>query len=153
MGASAGSTGGGFKCSRIIILVKAMVREIRRMITPKRITTLKLDGKPLLESTISNTAVFGFLYFFIAIASLLLISLDNFDITTNISSVVSCLSNIGPALGDIAGPAGNYSTFSPLSKIILSACMLIGRLVIFPMIVLFYGWAGKGTCLKSKVQR
>ncbi len=153
MGASAGSTGGGFKCSRIIILVKAMVREIRRMITPKRITTLKMDGKPLLESTISNTAVFGFLYFFIALASLLLISLDNFDLTTNLSATISCLSNIGPALGDIAGPAGNYSAFSPLSKIILSACMLIGRLEIFPMIVLFYGGAWKGTCLKSKVQR
>jgi trk system potassium uptake protein TrkH len=153
MGACAGSTGGGFKCSRMIILCKTMVRELRRMITPKRVTVLKMDGKPILESTANNTAVFGFLYFSIAAVSLFIISLDNFDFTTNFSSVISCLSNIGPALGEIAGPAGNYSTFSPLSKLVLSACMLIGRLEIFPMLVLFYAGAWKGTRLKNKAKR
>ncbi len=153
MGACAGSTGGGFKCSRLIILFKTMTREVRRMITPRRVSILKNDGKPILESTVTNTAVFGFFYFLIALIALLVISLNNFDFTTNFSAVISCLSNIGPALGDIAGPAGNYSSFSPLSKLILSGCMLIGRLEIFPMIVLFYAGAWKGTRLKNKAKK
>ena len=153
MGACAGSTGGGFKCSRLIILFKTVMREVRRMITPRRVSILKNDGKPILESTVTNTAVFGFFYFLIALMALLLISLDNFDLTTNLSSVVSCLSNIGPALGDLTGPAGNYSAFSPFSKWILSGCMLIGRLEIFPMIVLFYPGAWKGTRLKNKAKK
>ena len=149
MGACAGSTGGGFKCSRVLILCKAVAREIRRMITPKRVSILKMDGKPILETTITNTAVFAALYFSIAVGAMLIISADNFDFTTTVTSVISCISNIGPALGPIAGPTGNYSSFSDLSKIVLSLCMLAGRLEIFPLIVLCYPKAWKGTLAKK----
>ncbi len=149
MGASAGSTGGGIKCSRVIILCKAMVREIRRMITPKRVSILKMDGKPIPETTVTNTCVFGILYFLITIGAVLLISLDNFDFTTSVVSVIACIGNIGPALGPVSGPVGNYADFSQISKIVLSLCMLIGRLEIFPMIVLFYPKAWKGTFTKK----
>ncbi len=149
VGACAGSTGGGMKCSRVIILCKAVVREIRRMITPKRVSIVKMDGKPILEATISNTAVFATLYVAISIGAMLIVALDNFDFTTTIVSVLACIGNIGPALGPVAGPTGNYADFSQLSKIVLSLCMLIGRLEIFPMIVLFYPKAWKGTNLKK----
>lgn len=148
VGACAGSTGGGLKCSRVMILCKAVVREIRRMITPKRVSIVKMDGKPILETTIANTAVFATLYAAISIGAMLIVALDNFDFTTTIVSVLACIGNIGPALGPVAGPTGNYADFSQLSKIVLSLCMLIGRLEIFPMIVLFYPKAWKGTNLK-----
>ena len=148
VGACAGSTGGGLKCSRVMILCKAVVREIRRMITPKRVSIVKMDGKPILETTIANTAVFATLYAAISIGAMLIVALDNFDFTTTIVSVLACIGNIGPALGPVAGPAGNYADFSQLSKIVLSLCMLIGRLEIFPMIVLFYPKAWKGTNFK-----
>ncbi len=148
VGACAGSTGGGMKCSRVMILCKAVVREIRRMITPKRVSIVKMDGKPILETTIANTAVFATLYVAISIGAMLIVALDNFDFTTTIVSVLACIGNIGPALGPVAGPTGNYADFSQLSKIVLSLCMLIGRLEIFPMIVLFYPKAWKGTNFK-----
>ena len=148
VGACAGSTGGGLKCSRVMILCKAVVREIRRMITPKRVSIVKMDGKPILETTIANTAVFATLYAAISIGAMLIVALDNFDFTTTIVSVLACIGNIGPALGPVAGPTGNYADFSQLSKIVLSLCMLIGRLEIFPMIVLFYPKAWKGTNFK-----
>ena len=148
VGACAGSTGGGLKCSRVMILCKAVVREIRRMITPKRVSIVKMDGKPILETTIANTAVFATLYAAISIGAMLIVALDNFDFTTTIVSVLACIGNIGPALGPVAGPTGNFADFSQLSKIVLSLCMLIGRLEIFPMIVLFYPKAWKGTNFK-----
>ncbi|MBQ6818649.1 MAG: TrkH family potassium uptake protein [Clostridia bacterium] len=148
VGACAGSTGGGLKCSRVMILCKAVVREIRRMITPKRVSIVKMDGKPILETTIANTAVFATLYATISIGAMLIVALDNFDFTTTIVSVLACIGNIGPALGPVAGPTGNYADFSQLSKIVLSLCMLIGRLEIFPMIVLLYPKAWKGTNFK-----
>ncbi len=148
VGACAGSTGGGLKCSRVMILCKAVVREIRRMITPKRVSIVKMDGKPILETTIANTAVFATLYAAISIGAMLIVALDNFDFTTTIVSVLACIGNIGPALGPVAGPTGNYADFSQLSKIVLSLCMLIGRLEIFPMIVLLYPKAWKGTNFK-----
>jgi len=149
VGACAGSTGGGLKCSRVIILCKAVVREIRRMITPKRVSIVKMDGKPIPETTIANTAVFATLYVAISIGAMLIVALDNFDFTTTIVSVLACIGNIGPALGPVAGPTGNYADFSQLSKIVLSLCMIIGRLEIFPMIVLCYPNAWKGTFAKK----
>ena len=149
MGASAGSTGGGIKCSRIMILVKGIAREIRRMISPKRVCTLRMEGKPLDETTVTNTFVFTGLYFFIAIGAGLIISLDGFDLVTNVTAVISALSNIGPALGEIAGPAGSYADFSQISKVVLSVCMLVGRLEIFPMLVLILPATWKGASLKK----
>lgn len=149
IGASAGSTGGGLKCSRVLILCKAISREIRRMVSPKRISVLRMNGKKLPETTITNTLVFTILYFLITAGAIFIVSFDNFDFQTNSTAVISCLSNIGPALGEIAGPAGNYANFSQLSKLILSLCMLIGRLEIYPMLVLILPATWKNTCLKK----
>ncbi len=149
VGACAGSTGGGMKCSRIIILAKAVARELRRMIAPKRVGILKMNGKPIPESTVTNTAVFGMMYFLIAIGAMLIVAIDNFDFTTTSVSVIACLGNIGPALGPVAGPTGNYEAFSELSKMVLSFCMIIGRLEIFPLIVLCYPRAWQGTAAKK----
>lgn len=149
MGACAGSTGGGIKCSRIIILCKAIARELRRMISPKRVSVLRMNGKQIPEATVTNTSVFAALYFLIGIGAVLIVSMDNFDFTTSVTSVIACLSNIGPALGSISGPAGNYADFSQLSKIVLSACMLIGRLEIYPMIALVLPATWKGASLKK----
>lgn len=150
MGASAGSTGGGIKCSRIMILGKGIAREIRRMISPKRISTLRMDGKQIDETTVTNTFAFTGLYFFIAITAGLLISLDGFSLESNLTAVISALSNIGPAFGEIASEyGGSFHAYSHLSKWILSACMLIGRLEIFPMLVLFLPATWKGASIKK----
>lgn len=149
IGASAGSTGGGIKCSRVVILCKGIAREIRRMISPKRVSTLRMDGKAIPESTVTNTFVFTGLYAAITLGAGLIIALDGFDFTTIVTSVIACISNIGPALGDISGPTGNYADFSQLSKLVLSACMLIGRLEIFPMLVLILPATWKGASLKK----
>lgn len=149
MGACAGSTGGGIKCSRVVILCKGIAREIRRMISPKRVSTLRMDGKAIPESTVTNTFVFTGLYAAITFGAGLIIALDGFDFTTVVTSVIACISNIGPALGDISGPTGNYADFSALSKIVLSLCMLIGRLEIFPMLVLILPATWKGASLKK----
>lgn len=150
MGASAGSTGGGIKCSRIMILWKGIVREVRRMISPKRISTLRMDGKKIDETTITNTFVFTGLYFFIAVAGLLLISLDGFSLETNLTAVISALSNIGPGFGQIATNfGGSFCGYSIVSKWVLSVCMLVGRLEIFPMLVLFLPATWKGASLKK----
>ena len=149
IGACAGSTGGGIKCSRVVILCKGIAREIRRMISPKRVSTLRMDGKALPESTVTNTFVFTGLYAAITFGAGLIIALDGFDFTTIVTSVIACISNIGPALGDISGPTGNYADFSQLSKIVLSICMLVGRLEIFPMLVLILPATWKGASLKK----
>ncbi len=149
MGACAGSTGGGIKCSRVVILCKGIAREIRRMISPKRVSTLRMDGKAIPESTVTNTFVFTGLYAAITFGAGLIIALDGFDFTTIVTSVIACISNIGPALGPVSGPTGNYADFSQLSKIVLSICMLVGRLEIFPMLVLILPATWKGTSLKK----
>ncbi len=149
VGASAGSTGGGMKCSRLIILCKSITREIRRMVSPKRVSVLRLDGRPLPEATVTNTAVFAMLYFLIAIGSMLLVAMDNFDFTTNVTAVLACLGNVGPALGAVAGPTGNYAAFSGFSKLVLSVCMLVGRLEIYPMLALVLPATWKNASLKK----
>lgn len=150
MGASAGSTGGGIKCARVMILCKGVLRELRRMISPKRVSTLRMNGKQLQETTLTNTFAFFVLYFLIGLGACFVISMDNFDFTTTVTSVIACLSNIGPALGNITGPAGNYADFSQLSKVVLSLCMIVGRLEFFPMIALFLPASWKGTLTKKQ---
>ena len=150
VGASAGSTGGGLKCSRVMILWKGIVREVRRMISPKRISTLRMDGKQIPETTVTNTFVFAGIYFFIAIAGGLIISLDGFSFEANLTAILSAISNIGPAFGEIASQyGGSFHAYSPLSKLVLSLCMLVGRLEIFPMLVLVLPATWKGASLKK----
>ncbi len=136
-GASAGSTGGGVKVSRLIILLKTIKREISAVIHPNRVKAVMMDGKPVGETVVRNTLAYFAVYWFIAVGSMFMLALiDGFNSETTITAVMACLNNIGPGL-NMVGPAGNFSMFSPLSKIILSLDMLIGRLEIWPMMLLF----------------
>ena len=136
-GASAGSTGGGLKIARLIILFKNGAREIKRMIHPRNVSSIKLDGKIVDNETINGVNTYFTVYMMIVFFSVIILSLDGFSFATNSSAVISCMNNVGPGI-DVVGPMGNYSEFSTLSKIILSVNMLIGRLEIYPMLVLLY---------------
>lgn len=136
LGACAGSTGGGLKIGRMLILVKTAFRELRRAINPKRVHTIKLDGETVdKEIIITSTTYFAIYMLIIGISSLLL-SVNNFDFTTTVSAVTTCINNVGPGLAGV-GPVENFADFSDFSKLVLAANMLIGRLEIFPMLVLF----------------
>ena len=136
IGACAGSTGGGMKCSRILVLFRSAKREIVSIVHPRSVQVVRLDGEPLPEKTVRITQGFFIIYLFIIFVAALLISLDNFSFTTTITAVIACLSNIGPGL-DTVGPMGNFSQFSNFSKLVLSFCMVLGRLEMFPVLVLF----------------
>ena len=136
IGACAGSTGGGLKVGRVIIIVKAVWRELRRAINPKRVKAIKLDGAVIEKDVVLTTSAYFIIYIFIIGISSLLLSIDNFDFTTTITAVVTCINNVGPGFA-AAGPTENFADFSNFSKIILSANMLIGRLEIFPIMILF----------------
>ena len=138
MGACSGSTGGGMKVSRIIILFRAGGTELKQLLRPNSYNTVRLNGKRVDKSVIHGTLVFFLLYMLITVTCTLLLSLEGHDFETNITAVISCMSNIGPGLGKLVGPAGNFSFFSYLSKLLLSLCMLMGRLEIFPILMLFY---------------
>lgn len=136
IGAMAGSTGGGIKCSRVLLLFRCLKREIGRVIHPRSVTVVKLDGKTVEEDALRSTMNFLAAYLIIIFVAGMVVSLDNFSFGTTFTSVVACISNIGPGL-EAVGPMGNYAMFSPLSKIVLSLCMIIGRLEVFPILVLF----------------
>lgn len=135
-GACAGSTGGGLKVSRAILLFKSYVREARAILHPGIIKKVHMDGKVIDEGVIRATGAYFFIYMVIIAVSILLISLDHLDWPTTFTSVIATFNNIGPGLGGV-GTVGNYSEFSNFSKLILSGCMLIGRLEIFPIMLLF----------------
>lgn len=137
IGASAGSTGGGIKVSRVVIAYKTVKREIKRILHPHAYDIVRLDGKSVSEETISGINVFLILYTAIFTVSLFILSLDGNDFDATFSAVAACLNNIGPGL-DIVGPIGNYDHFSAVSKIVLSLDMLLGRLEIFPLLVLLF---------------
>lgn len=136
VGAMAGSTGGGIKTVRIIIMFKAIKREINKIIHPKRVNSVKIDGKTVEEDIIHGVFLFIGAYIIISLIAIFIISFDNFDVLTTVTSVITTMSNIGPGL-EMVGPAGNFSAFSPLSKMVLSFCMLAGRLEIYPMLIMF----------------
>ncbi len=135
IGACAGSTGGGMKVSRIIILFKSIIKEIKILAHPKSTVKITMNGHPVEHETVRSVNVFTAAYFSIFLTTLLIISLDNFDFTTNFTAVTATINNIGPGLAKV-GPTMNFSEFSSLSKIVLSLAMLIGRLEIFPMLIL-----------------
>lgn len=135
-GAMAGSTGGGVKTIRIVIMLKAIRRGIDKILHPKRIQSVKIDGKVVDEETISGVFLFIGAYIVIALIAMFIISFDGFDLITTSTSVLTAISNVGPGF-EMVGPIGNFSAFSPLSKIILSFCMLAGRLEIYPMLIMF----------------
>ncbi len=136
IGASAGSTGGGMKVARAVILMKSLKSEIKRMLRPRQVETVCMDGKQLDDFVVRGVYGFTVAYIVICGASMLLVALDDFDFTTTASSVLACIGNIGPGL-ELVGPIGNYGAFSWFAKLVLSFDMLIGRLEIFPMLMLF----------------
>ena len=135
VGASAGSTGGGFKCIRVLLLFKILRRNIRQILNPRKVMVVRNNGKAVDEKVLSNTNAYLAAYVVIVIISTLLISLDGFGFETNFSAVLACFNNIGPGMAAV-GPTCNYAAYSVLSKFILSIDMLAGRLEIFPMLVL-----------------
>lgn len=135
LGACAGSTGGGIKTARVVLLGKSFVRDVRKLLRPRSVALIKMNDRTVEEDTVRGVHSYLTAYILIALISVLLISINNFSLETTVTSVVSCMNNIGPGL-DLVGPMGNYAAFSGFSKLVLSADMLIGRLEIFPMLML-----------------
>ena len=136
IGACAGSTGGGIKVSRIIILFKNLGRELLVMIHPKQVKKIQMDGHPVERETVHSVSVYIVAYLAVVMVSIALISFDNYDFITNFTAVVSSLNNIGPGL-ELVGPTANFGFFSIPSKLVLIFDMLAGRLELFPMLLLF----------------
>lgn len=136
IGACAGSTGGGIKVARVVILLKTSLCDMRRMLHPNAVSTVRMEGKPISDKHIRSVHVFLSVYLVVFTVSFLLLSLEHADLITTFTAVASCINNIGPGL-EIVGPMGNFSSFSPWSKLLLSFDMLVGRLEIFPMLLLF----------------
>ena len=136
IGASAGSTGGGVKVARVLLLLKSLSAEVRRMLRPRSVNVVRVNQRVMQDEVLHSVNVYMAAYCAIAVVSFLLISIDDFSLETNLTAVMACLNNIGPGL-DLVGPTGNFAMFSPFSKIVLSMDMLLGRLEIFPILVLF----------------
>ncbi|WP_295764411.1 TrkH family potassium uptake protein [uncultured Oscillibacter sp.] len=136
IGACAGSTGGGIKVARIVILAKTSWGDMRKMLHPNAVTTTRFEGKALTDKHIRSVHLFITVYLLVFTASFLLLSLEQFDLITTFTALTACINNIGPGLGAV-GPTGNFSQFSWASKLLLSFDMLVGRLEIFPMLLLF----------------
>ncbi len=145
IGACAGSTGGGIKVSRLLVLFKSIRKEITRLIHPRKVQAPRMDGRIIEADTRHGILIFFAAYIIIAISAMVVISVDGYDIQSTITAVLSALGNIGPGLGDV-GPMGNFAGFSVLSKLVLSFCMLAGRLELFPMLILFVPSTWKKSC-------
>ena len=136
IGACAGSTGGGIKVSRIILMLKTIKKEIKQFIHPNRVGKVLLNNKTVTHEVVRAVNTFIMAYLIIFSVSVILISVDGYDFTTNFTAIVSALNNIGPGL-ELVGPMGNFAHFGPFSKIVIMFNMLAGRLEIFPLLVLF----------------
>lgn len=136
VGAGAGSTGGGIKCIRFVILFKTIKREVGKIIHPRSVYTVKYNGKTVDDGILTGIMNYFFVYIAIFTGALLIVSLDNFDMVSNFTAVTAAISNIGPGL-EVVGPMGNFADYSVLSKIVFSFLMLFGRLEIYPMLILF----------------
>ncbi len=135
-GACAGSTAGGLKVSRVIIIIKSSLREIKQVVRPKSVNTVRLDGEPVPETTIRGAVNYIVLYVMIIVLTSLAISADGFGFETNVTAALTCINNVGPGLGAV-GPLGNFGGYSVFSKLLLSIDMLLGRLEIMPLLILF----------------
>lgn len=136
IGASAGSTGGGFKCARVLIIIKSLRRNLRRAISPQKVQVVRINDRMIDEKVLENTNAYLSAYVLIIFMSFILVSMDSFSVTTNITAVISCFNNIGPGL-EAVGPTCNFGNYSILSKLVLIVDMLAGRLEIFPILILF----------------
>ena len=136
VGACAGSTGGGLKIARLLLLMKSLRRNISQILNPRKVQVIRNNGAPVSEKILDNTNAYLAAYVCMIVLSFILISFDNFSVGTNFSAVLACFNNIGPGL-EAVGPTCNYSAYSSFSKLVLSADMLAGRLEIFPILLLF----------------
>ena len=141
MGACAGSTGGGLKVSRVVILFQMLRNEVRRMVHPRAVSVVRYEGKTVDKDVQTGTATYFALYCLCIIGTFLLLTLDSFNFEANFSAAVACFNNIGPGF-DVVGPTGSFADYSDFSKIVLSFAMLLGRLEIFPLLLTFIpvGW-------------
>lgn len=137
IGACAGSTGGGIKVSRIIVIIKAFLKEAFSYIHPKSVRHLSIDKQPIKHDVIRSINVFFDTYIAIFVISLLLVSIEGQSMQTNLTAVIATFNNIGPGL-EAVGPTQNFAFFTPLSKVVLMFDMLAGRLELFPMVLLFH---------------
>lgn len=131
-----GSTAGGLKVSRLTILCKMIRRELRHTLRPRMVDVIKVDGHQLSEQTAHSIVVYFALYMLCVAGLLVALSFSPFDLETNLFASLSCFNNVGPGFG-MVGPLGNYSPYSPAIKLFLCAGMLLGRLEIYPMLLLF----------------
>jgi len=136
VGACAGSTGGGMKISRILIMAKSIKKELHRMLHPKSVSLVKINGKKIGQETLQGVNIYFMAYVLILIGSVLIVSLNNFDFATTFSAVLTTLNNVGPGIAGV-GPVENFAAFSDLSKVVFCFDMLVGRLEIFPFLILF----------------
>ncbi len=135
-GSCAGSTAGGVKSIRILVMFKSLFHEIKHTIHPNSVQTVKVDGKALDSDTLKSILIFFFAYVIIIVFAVIIVSLDNFDFMTSFSAVIATISNIGPGF-EFVGPMGSFADFSNLSKLVMTACMILGRLEVIPVLVLF----------------
>ncbi len=136
VGACAGSTGGGLKCARVLLLFKSFVRNIGRVQNPQKVAVIRVNKKPVDEKIVSGTMAYLCAYVLIVLVSFLLVSVDNFSTASHFSAVIACFNNIGPGL-EAVGPTQSFAGYSDFSKIVLTVDMLAGRLEIFPILALF----------------
>ena len=136
LGACAGSTGGGFKCGRALLVLKGLRRSVRQIVHPGKVEVVRVNGRAVEEKVLENTNAYLAAYALIIVASFFFVSVDGFSVTTNLSAVLACFNNIGPGF-EMVGPTCNFSGFSVFSKLVLIMDMLAGRLEIFPILILF----------------
>jgi len=136
IGASAGSTGGGFKCARVLIVVKGLRRNLRRAISPQKVQVVRINDHMVDEKVLENTNAYLAAYVIVLFVSVIVVSLEQFSVMTSFTAVLSCFNNIGPGL-EAVGPTCNFGGFGCLSKLVLIMDMLAGRLEIFPILILF----------------
>ncbi|MBO4467793.1 MAG: TrkH family potassium uptake protein, partial [Clostridia bacterium] len=135
IGACGGSTAGGIKVSRVIMIFKIIKRKLKSLIHPRVVKNISVDGKPVDEGTVSAVAIYTVVYFVLVVLIMFVLAFEkNFDIESNLSATLACFNNIGPGLAKV-GPTLNYSLYGPVSKIVLSVAMLFGRLEIFPILL------------------
>lgn len=137
LGACAGSTAGGIKVSRFVIILKKIRLDIQRLVHPQKVEAITMDGKVVDDSVVSQIMAYFGCFMLILFSCIFLVSLDNLDFETTISSVFTCIGNVGPAFG-LAGPMGNFAMYSDLSKLVLSFAMLVGRLEIYPVLIFLF---------------
>lgn len=149
IGACAGSTGGGIKISRIIILLKTMIKELQSYLHPKSIVKINMEKKPVEHEVIRSTNVYFITFMLLFAISVFLVSLEGKDLVTNFTAVIATLNNIGPGLSKV-GPAGNFDGLGSFSKCVLIFDMLAGRLELFPILLLFHPVLWKETLLAKR---